>query len=119
VWALQDYGIRAVIAPSFSDIFYNNCLKGGLLPIRLPEPLVDRWLDAAVEQPGLQATVDLESCTVTFNGETQRFDIDPESRHRLLDGLDDISLTLQRSDDITAFEQTRPAFMPTTTAVGT
>src|SRR5579872_2977926 len=84
VWALQDYGVRAVIAPSFSDIFYSNSLKGGLLPIQLPEPVVERWLDAAQEEPGLQATVDLESCTVSFNGETQHFDIDPESRHRLL-----------------------------------
>ena len=115
VWALQDYGIRAVVAPSFSDIFYNNSLKGGLLPIRLPEAVVDRWLDIAQEQPGLQATVDLESCTVSFNGETQRFEIDPESRHRLLEGLDDISLTLQHDAEIAAYEQQRPAFMPTTT----
>jgi 3-isopropylmalate/(R)-2-methylmalate dehydratase small subunit len=117
VWALQDYGIRAVIAPSFSDIFYSNSLKGGLLPIRLPENVVDRWLDAAQEQPGLQATVDLESCTVRFNGEVQPFDVDPESRRRLLDGLDDISLTLQHDADIAAFESGRPAYLPTTTAL--
>jgi 3-isopropylmalate/(R)-2-methylmalate dehydratase small subunit len=114
VWALQDYGIRAVIAPSFSDIFFSNSLKGGLLPIRVPEPIVERWLDAAQEDPGLQATVNLESCTVTFNGESLPFEIDPQSRHRLLEGLDDISLTLQHSADITAFEHRRPAYLPTT-----
>jgi 3-isopropylmalate/(R)-2-methylmalate dehydratase small subunit len=117
VWALQDYGIRAVVAPSFSDIFYSNSLKGGLLPIRLSEQVVERWLDAAQEEPGLQATVDLDACTVTFNGEVQHFDIDPESRHRLLDGLDDISLTLEHDADIATFEQTRPAYLPTTTAL--
>jgi 3-isopropylmalate/(R)-2-methylmalate dehydratase small subunit len=115
VWALQDYGIRAVIAPSYSDIFYSNALKGGLLPIALPEPVVERWLDAAQEEPGLQATVDLQSCTVTFNGETQPFEIDPESRHRLLEGLDDISLTLHHDADIAQFEQRRPNYLPTTT----
>jgi 3-isopropylmalate/(R)-2-methylmalate dehydratase small subunit len=117
VWALQDYGIRAVIAPSFSDIFYSNSLKGGLLPIVVPEPIVERWLDAAQEDPGLQATVNLETCTVTFNGESLSFDIDPESRHRMLEGLDDISLTLQHTADITAFEQRRPAHLPTTTGL--
>jgi 3-isopropylmalate/(R)-2-methylmalate dehydratase small subunit len=119
VWALHDYGIRAVIAPSFSDIFYSNSLKGGVLPIRLPEVVVDRWLDVAMEQPGLEATVDLESCTVTFNGDTQQFEIDPESRHRLLEGLDDISLTLDHDAEIGAYEQTRPSFMPVTTEIGT
>ena len=117
VWALMDHGIRAVIAPSFSDIFYSNSLKGGLLPISLPEQIVERWLDAAQEEPGLRATVDLEACTVTFNGETQPFEIDPESRHRLLDGLDDISLTLQHAADIAAFEQHRPAHLPVTTGL--
>jgi 3-isopropylmalate/(R)-2-methylmalate dehydratase small subunit len=118
VWALQDYGIRAVVAPSFSDIFYNNSLKGGLLPIRLPEQVVDRWLDVAQEQPGLEATVDLDACTVSFNGETQHFEIDPGSRHRLLHGLDDISLTLQHEGDIAAYEQRRAGWLPTTSGVG-
>jgi len=118
VWALQDYGIRAVVAPSFSDIFYSNSLKGGLLPIRLPEAVVDRWLDIAQEEPGTQATVDLEACTVSFHGETQPFEIDPESRHRLLEGLDDISLTLQHDAEIGEYEQRRPAFMPVTTGIG-
>ena len=117
VWALQDYGIRAVVAPSFSDIFFSNALKGGLLPIRLPEPVVDRWLDVAQEQPGLEATVSLEACTVSFNGETQSFDIDPELRHRLLDGLDDISLTLHHDADIAAYEQQRAAWLPRTTTL--
>jgi 3-isopropylmalate/(R)-2-methylmalate dehydratase small subunit len=117
VWALQDYGIRAVIAPSFSDIFYSNALKGGLLPVRLPEAVVDRWLDAALEQPGLQATVDLDACTATFDGETQPFEIDAEVRHRLREGLDDISLTLHHDADIAAFEQRRPAWLPRTTAL--
>jgi len=119
VWALWDYGVRAVIAPSFSDIFHSNALKGGLLPVRLPEQVVDRWLDVAQEQPGLQATVDLQSCTVSFNGETQPFDIDPESRHRLLEGLDDISLTLQHDGDIAAYEQRRPAWLPVTAVATT
>jgi 3-isopropylmalate/(R)-2-methylmalate dehydratase small subunit len=117
VWALQDYGIRAVIAPSFSDIFYSNALKGGLLPVRLPEAVVDRWLDIAQEQPGLQADVDLESCTVTFHGETQPFEIDAESRHRLLEGLDDISLTLQHDGEIAAYERQRAAWLPVTTVL--
>jgi 3-isopropylmalate/(R)-2-methylmalate dehydratase small subunit len=117
VWALQDYGIRAVIAPSFSDIFYSNSLKGGLLPIVVAEPIVERWLDAAQEDPGLQATVNLETCTVTFNGESLSFDIDPESRHRMLEGLDDISLTLQHTADITAFELRRPKHLPVTTGL--
>ena len=117
VWALQDYGIRAVVAPSFSDIFYSNALKGGLLPVQLPEAVVERWLDAAVEEPGLPATVDLDACTVSFNGETQPFEIDAEVRHRLREGLDDISLTLHHDADIAAFEQRRPAWLPRTTAL--
>ena len=113
VWALDDYGVRAVIAPSFSDIFASNALRVGMLPIRLPEAVVARWMDAAHEEPGLEAVVDLERCEVSFAGETQRIEIDDESRRRLLGGLDEIALALAHGDEIREYESHRPAWMPT------
>ena len=105
-WALEDYGFRAIIAPSFADIFYNNCFKNGLLPIRLAESEVDALFRRAAEYPGYQLTVDLERQTVTDPfGLSQPFEVDAFRRHCLLDGLDDIGLTLAHEAKITAYER--------------
>jgi 3-isopropylmalate/(R)-2-methylmalate dehydratase small subunit len=117
-WALQQFGFRAVIAPSFADIFRNNCYQNGLLPVALPEPIVRQLLDRAEQAPGYAVTVDLENQTVADARDTlAQFDIDPSVKHRLLHGLDDIGLTLQHATDISAFEARRPAILPTTEAV--
>ncbi|MCY4556085.1 MAG: 3-isopropylmalate dehydratase small subunit [Chloroflexi bacterium] len=105
-WALEDYGIRCVIAPSFADIFFNNCFKNGLLPLTLPEPDVRRIMDKAKDNPGFQITVDLEAKQVR-DGEEEivvDFEVDEFRRYCLLNGLDDIGLTLQHEDAISAFE---------------
>lgn len=116
-WALQQFGFRAVIAPSFGDIFRNNCYQNGLLPVTLPETIVRQLLDRAQNEPGYQLTVDLDQQTVADERDTlASFDIDPSIKHRLLNGLDDIGLTLQHADSITAFEQHRPTFLPATAA---
>jgi 3-isopropylmalate/(R)-2-methylmalate dehydratase small subunit len=112
VWALQDFGFRAVIAPSFGDIFRNNALKGGLLPVVLPEKLIQELWILLEEQPGTELTVDLVARTVTGPDFQQEFPVDEFSRYRLLEGLDDIGLTLRHEDAIAAFEQTRPSFKP-------
>ncbi|HEX6538069.1 MAG TPA: 3-isopropylmalate dehydratase small subunit [Candidatus Dormibacteraeota bacterium] len=112
VWALNDYGFRAVIAPSFADIFRNNALKSGLLPVLLPEDDVRRLLDLAQEAPGVVATVDLEAQTVSAGDLRFSFTMDEFERRMLLEGLDDIALTLQHADAIGAYEQTRPRWMP-------
>jgi 3-isopropylmalate/(R)-2-methylmalate dehydratase small subunit len=115
-WALHDYGIMTVIAPSFGDIFRNNCYQNGMLPVQLSESQVRELMDRAKARPGCQVTVDLEQQTVTLDdGWSVHFDIDPFRRDCLLKGLDDIGLTLQHADEIAAFEQTRPAWLPTTT----
>ena len=106
-WALQDYGFRAIVAPSFADIFRSNCTKNGLLPIELP---ADQC--RAIAERG-RARVDLEAQTVDEFG----FEIDPEVKHRLLNGLDDISLTLQQEDAIAAYERDRERTGPVTTAL--
>ena len=117
-WALQQFGFRAVIAPSVADIFRNNCYQNGLLPVVLPEKTVRQLLDRAAEQPGYRLTIDLENQTVADERDTlASFDIDPAVKHRLLNGLDDIGLTLQHADDISSFEQRRPTFLPRTEAV--
>lgn len=114
-WALQQYGFRAVIAPSFADIFRNNCYQNGLLPVALPDPIVRQLLDRAESQPGYRLTIDLEQQTVADERDTlASFDIDPGVKHRLLHGLDDIGLTLQHMGEIDAFERQRPAYLPTT-----
>jgi 3-isopropylmalate/(R)-2-methylmalate dehydratase small subunit len=112
-WALQQYGFRAVIAPSFADIFRNNCYQNGFLPVVVPETIVRQLLDRAENEPGYKVTIDLENQTVSDERDTlASFDIDPAVKHRLLNGLDDIGLTLQHADDITAFEARRPSYLP-------
>lgn len=107
-WALEDYGFRAIIAPSFADIFYNNCFKNGLLPIVLPAEVVDRLFRETEANEGYRLIVDLEAQTVTTpSGESLRFEVDAERRHRLLHGLDDIGITLQYVDKIRAYEDRR------------
>ncbi len=108
-WALNDYGIRCVIAPSFADIFFNNCFQNGLLPIVLPEEQVRLIMDRTTENPGLQLNVDLEAQRIWDENEeiVVEFNVDPFRRYCLLNGLDDIGLTLQQEDKITAFESAR------------
>ena len=107
-WALQDYGFQAVIASSFADIFFSNCTKIGLLPVRLEEEEVRAVMAAG------EAEVDLEALEVRFAGRSARFEIDPERRHRLLEGLDDIAMTLQQHDAISAYESARERPGPVT-----
>jgi 3-isopropylmalate/(R)-2-methylmalate dehydratase small subunit len=107
-WALQDYGFKVVIAPSFGDIFFNNAFKNGMLPIVLPEETVNELLARAKERPGYKLTVDLEKQEISDEeGPVARFEVDPFRRHLLLNGLDDIGLTLEHEADITAYEQQR------------
>src|ERR1700728_218921 len=95
-WAIADYGFRAIVAPSYADIFYNNCFKNGILPVTLPEETVNEILARAKSTPGYRVTVDLERCVVEDSlGLTAPFEIDPFRRHCLLNGLDDVGLTLQ------------------------
>lgn len=106
-WALDDYGIRVIIAPSFADIFYNNCFKNGMLPIRMDDATLDDLFNRAAT-PGYQMTVDLETQTITDDqGLNISFEVDPFRRHCLLNALDDIGLTLEHDDKITAFEASR------------
>jgi 3-isopropylmalate/(R)-2-methylmalate dehydratase small subunit len=112
VWALEDHGFRAVLAPSFADIFRNNCTKVGLLPVVLPAETVRTLLDAVSADPGLELTIDLESQRVSGDGVDAAFEIDAFTRWRLLEGLDDIGLTLRHADEIAAFERTRPDWLP-------
>ena len=107
VWALDDYGFRAVIAPSFADIFFNNCFKNGVLPIVLSEEEVSQIFELAEQQPPLEMTVDLEAQTISGAGVTFSFDIDPSRRHNLLHGLDDIAQTLQHEEKINEYEDKR------------
>ena len=112
-WALLDYGFRAVIAPSFADIFYNNCFKNGILPIVLEEEVVDTLFQAVETTPGYQLTIDLETQTVTTpNGEQFSFAVEAFRKHCLINGLDDIGLTLQHTDDIAAYENRRKQEAP-------
>jgi 3-isopropylmalate/(R)-2-methylmalate dehydratase small subunit len=113
-WGLQDYGFRAIVASSFADIFFSNCTKIGLLPVRLPEAEVQALMDAA--RAGGEAEVDLEALEVRFDGRAVPFELDPERRRRLLGGLDDIAVTLQSGDAITAYEA-QGAATPVTTAL--
>ncbi|MCY0966591.1 3-isopropylmalate dehydratase small subunit [Parathalassolituus penaei] len=112
-WALEDFGFRAIIAPSYADIFYNNCFKNGLLPIIADEKVVDDLFKAVAANEGFQLTVDLEQQQVLANGKAVlSFDIDPFRKHCLLNGLDDIGLTLQDADDIRAYEAERRQSSP-------
>ena len=113
VWALEDFGFRCVIAPSFADIFYNNCFKNGVLPVVLEAEEVDAFFKAAEVERGLSARVDLvEQRIVLPGGRTYDFDIDAYRRKNMLDGLDDIGLTLQHADEIRAFEARRAQEKP-------
>jgi len=114
-WALQQMGLKAIIAPSFADIFRNNCAKIGLLTVELPQESVDRLIARAEDSPGFEMEVDLESQTVSLgNGKSRRFEIDPFIKHSLLNGLDEIGITLTEGDAIAAFEALRPAYSPVT-----
>jgi 3-isopropylmalate/(R)-2-methylmalate dehydratase small subunit len=105
-WALQDYGFRAIVAPSFADIFFSNCTKIGLLPVVLPEDEVRALMQAG------SAEIDLEAREVRFDGSSVPFELDDETRHRLLNGLDDIALTLEQSGAIDAYERDREKRIP-------
>jgi 3-isopropylmalate/(R)-2-methylmalate dehydratase small subunit len=110
-WGLQDYGFQAIVAPSFADIFFNNCTKIGLLPVALDEDACKAVADAG------EAKIDLEAQEVRAGGRTFSFELDEEIRHRLLGGLDDIALTLQQEDAIAAYERDRERSGPVTTAL--
>ena len=114
VWALQDYGFEAVIAPRFGDIFRNNALKGGLIPVVLPEPVVRRILDAIEDDPTLEIVVDVVDRRVAVPALDldEPFDLDDHTHHRLVHGLDDIGLTLQHADDIAEYETRRGDWLP-------
>ncbi len=110
VWAIENYGLRAVLAPSFADIFYNNCFKNGVLPIRLSEEQIEDLFQRFAKYPGYELNVDLEQQRISDNhGLELAFEIDPSRRHDLLNGLDDIALTLQKADKITAYENRQAA----------
>jgi 3-isopropylmalate/(R)-2-methylmalate dehydratase small subunit len=112
VWALKDYGFGAVIAPSFADIFKNNSAKNGLLAIELPEEAVKKLLEAVREDPETLITVELTERTVTGPDVLETFEMDDFTRQRLMEGLDDISLTLTHEENLEAFERTRPSYLP-------
>ncbi len=112
-WALADYGFRCIIAPSFADIFYNNCFKNGLLPLVLPDDVVDHLFASCTAEPGYSLTVDLEQQQVkSGDGQVWSFAVDDFRRSCLLKGLDEIGLTLQESETIRAFEQSRKQRFP-------
>jgi 3-isopropylmalate/(R)-2-methylmalate dehydratase small subunit len=114
VWALDDYGFRAVIAPSFADIFRNNCLKNGFLPVALEASVVRRIMDGAIEREGYRLAIDLEGQVVADeHGLRESFGIEPFYKQRLLEGLDDIGLTLAHSKEIEAYERAHPSPYPT------
>ena len=105
VWAIQQYGIQAVVCSSFSDIFFNNSAKNGLLLIKLPEATVEKWINAALADSSLAMTIDLAAQTIHFIGESQSFDYDIFRKHCLLNGLDDLDYLLSQEKEITAYEQ--------------
>jgi 3-isopropylmalate/(R)-2-methylmalate dehydratase small subunit len=112
-WALLDFGIRCIIAPDFADIFYNNCFKNGILPIRLPQEQIDMLMEDAGKGANATMTVDLEAQEITRpDGEKIPFEVDSFRKHCLLNGLDDIGLTLQKEDKIDSFEAGRKDTQP-------
>ena len=113
VWAIQQYGFEAVIAPSFSDIFRNNCTKNGLAPVVLPQAAVERLWSLIEADAGTEITIDMERLTVEVPaaGFKESFPMDAPTQHRFLNGLDDIGITLTHADEITAFERNRPAWL--------
>ena len=114
VWALQNYGFKVVISSRFADIFRGNSLKGGLLTVILPQETVEAIWQTIEAAPSTEITVDLDSRTVSYNDVTVPFELDDYTRWRLMEGLDDIGLTLKHTDSIDAFEAKRPAYKPTT-----
>ncbi|MFJ7074531.1 3-isopropylmalate dehydratase small subunit [Streptomyces sp. NPDC098781] len=114
VWALQNYGFKAVISSRFADIFRGNSLKNGLLTVVLEQKIVDALWELTERDPQAEVTVDLENREVRAEGITAAFELDENSRWRLLNGLDDISITLRNEDDIAAYEAKRPSFKPRT-----
>ena len=114
VWALVDYGFKAVISPRFGDIFRGNSLKAGLLTVVLDEKIVQRLWDDIDADPSTEVTVDLVERQVRWSGQVHGFELDDYTRWRLLEGLDDIGLTLRHTDEIAAFETTREPWLPTT-----
>ena len=112
VWAIQDHGFGAVIAPSFADIFKNNATKNGLLAIDLPEETVKKLLEAVREDPETVITIELDELTVTAPNVYETFEMDDFTRQRITQGLDDISLTLTHEDDLEAYERSRPGYLP-------
>lgn len=117
VWALQDYGFAVVLSSRFADIFRGNSGKGGLLTAQVDQEVIEALWDAIEADPDLQVTIDLEKRQVTAGEIEAEFDVDDYVRWRLMEGLDDIGITLQYADDITAFEASRPEWKPTTTPV--
>jgi 3-isopropylmalate/(R)-2-methylmalate dehydratase small subunit len=117
-WALQDYGFQAIISPRFADIFRNNCLKIGLVPVTLPQDVVTRIMRAIEDDSTLEIVVDVVDRRVAVPALDldEPFDLDDHTHHRLLNGLDDIGLTEQRGDEISGYESRRPAFMPSAPA---
>ena len=118
VWALENYGFRAVISSRFADIFRGNSLKNGLLTVILPQETVERIWALVEADPTTEITVDLEAREVRAPGVTAGFELDENVRWRLLNGLDDISITLQQESEISVFEANRPGFKPTTVPLG-
>ena len=112
-WAIEDAGFKAVIAPSFADIFRNNCTKIGLLPVELPAESVRALMDAVLDDPATSVVVDLDARTVSAPGLDEVFEIDDFTRWRLLEGLDDVGLTLRNEEKITAYEAARASWLPT------
>ena len=114
VWALQNYGFKVVLSSRFADIFRGNSGKGGLLTAQLPQDVVEQLWDMVEADPSTQVTVDLESRTVSAGDLVAEFEVDDYVRWRLMEGLDDIGITMQQAEEITEFEATRPAFKPVT-----
>jgi len=112
-WAIDQYGFRAILAPSFADIFFNNCFKNGLLPIVLPESVIEQLFNEVAAFPGYELTIDLErQVVVRPQGEEMPFDVQPFRKYCLLNGLDDIGLTLRHKDKIAAYDQRRHKLFP-------
>jgi 3-isopropylmalate/(R)-2-methylmalate dehydratase small subunit len=112
-WALEDHGFRAIIAPSFADIFRNNCCKIGLLPVELPQESVRALMDAVLDDPTTRIVVDLDALTVTAPSVQEAFAFDDFRRWCLLEGYDDIDLSLRHVEEITTYEDNRPSWLPT------
>jgi 3-isopropylmalate/(R)-2-methylmalate dehydratase small subunit len=120
VWALEDYGFRAVISPRFADIFRNNCFKIGLLPVELPQDVVTRIMRVVEDDPSVEIVIDVVDRRVAIPAIDldEPFELDDHTHHRLLHGLDDIGLTLQRGDEIASYEAERPDWLPKVAAGG-